>query len=167
MVKLEKRALGTPPAIRAHERALPSVALVHLANHRARDVARVQLAPQLPMSDRARLLGCSGLSEPLLHGFVDQQIHRELHDARQVTVRHLMTQQLSELFQLVMQRLSSCKLDFVPTRAQRRRRGALPWRFQRERRQGGTDRWCRDMFFRIALRLGWLCTGRRRWSCED
>jgi hypothetical protein len=39
VMKLEKAALATALAVGAHERALPPVALVYLAHHRARDVA--------------------------------------------------------------------------------------------------------------------------------
>jgi hypothetical protein len=39
VMKLEKAALATALALPAHERALPRVALVYLAHHRARDVA--------------------------------------------------------------------------------------------------------------------------------
>src|SRR5262245_24491727 len=68
VMKLEKPALGATPAIRAHERALSSVALVHLANHRARDVARAQFAPAHAPFDRALSLGRPCLSEALFHG---------------------------------------------------------------------------------------------------
>jgi hypothetical protein len=59
------------------------------------------------------------LSEALLHRVVEQQIHRTLDDDRQVSIRHLMTQQVLQLSQLVMQPLPRRELQLVPARTQR------------------------------------------------
>ena len=63
-----------------------------------------------------------------------RQIHRTLDDDSQVTIRHLMTQQILELRQLVMQPLPSRKLQLVPARTKRFGRAALPRRVQRKGR---------------------------------
>jgi hypothetical protein len=80
-----------------------------------------------------------GLSAALLHGFVDQGIHSELHNHRQIPVRHPMTQQLRELLQLVVQSLSSCELHFVSPRPEWHRRPARPLRLESERRSASTN----------------------------
>src|SRR3954447_11559958 len=120
VMQLEIPALAAALAIRADERTLRAAALVHLANHGAWDVARLELASTHPEIVRARLPRCSNLSEAPLQGFVDQQVYGPLHDRGQVPVRHLVTQQVLELLQLVMQSLARCELEFVSTGPERR-----------------------------------------------
>jgi hypothetical protein len=64
---------------------------------------------------------------------IEQQIHGTLDEHRQVSIRHLMTQQILELSQLIVRRLSGGELHFVATGTERCRRAARPRRFQRER----------------------------------
>ena len=127
VVQFQKPALRAALAISTHERALPLVALVHLTPDRSWDVASVHLVRRLD-----RPLGCAGLSEALLQRVFDQAIHRTFDDHSQVSVWHLMTQQVLELLQLVMQRLSRRELQLVPARTERFRRGSVRRRFQRE-----------------------------------
>jgi hypothetical protein len=65
---------------------------------------------------------------------IDQQIHGALDEHRQLSIRHLVTQQILELTELVVQSLSGGELDFVPTRTERCGRATQPRCFQHERR---------------------------------
>ena len=127
-------ALRAALAVGTHVRALPGVALVDRADHCARDVPRLGVARPYPSLDRTLLPRCAGLSETLVHGLVDQQIHCAFDEDCQVAIRHLMTQQILELLQFVMQRLSGRELQLVAPRAERFGRGPGSRRFQRESR---------------------------------
>src|SRR4051812_1646955 len=100
-----------------------------LANHRAWNVARV--GARLCRTTRFR---CAGLSEALLEAVVDQQIYGTLDHDSQVSIGHLMTQQILELRQLAMQTFPRCELHLVPTGTQWRGRASPSRRFQCERR---------------------------------
>src|SRR3954452_24869178 len=100
-----------------------------LANHGAWNIARV--GARLRRTTRFR---CAALSEALLEAVVDQQIYGTLDHDSQVSIRHLMTQQILELRQLAVQNLPRCELHLVPTGTQWRGRASASRRFQCERR---------------------------------
>jgi hypothetical protein len=74
------------------------------------------------------------LREAPLHALIDQQIHGTLDEDRQVSIRHLMTQQVFQLSELVVQSLSGGELHLIPTQPERYGRATRPRRFHRETR---------------------------------
>ena len=139
-MKLEQSSLAATLSVRAHKGTLPLIAQEHLSRHRTRNVSAARCGRLMIGRANLRCRPIARVSvlrrrrtrvrwrfdaEARLQRLVQQEIHSALHDDREVAVRHLMSHEVLQLLELVMQCLMSRPLQPVAAGSKRRPGAAL------------------------------------------